>query len=466
MGTMDSSIILISLPALTNVFQTTPSIALWVALSYTLVMPSILLTLGRVADVLGRKNVYCWGFVVFTVGLALCSVAQDIFQLIFFRVIEAIGAAMLAASSNALITDSFPGNERGKAMGLNEAIAGVGLVSGPALGGLLLGVLDWRAIFYTRIPIGVLGSAAAWWLLKEEASSERHQRFDFWGAATLFVGLSTLLLAINQGEGKGWTSVFVLTFLATGVLLLLLFVVIESRVRQPVMQLSLFRNWPFATGNSMLFFYYMVAMAVAFLIPFYLISGAGRPPAQAGLLVMTSSAVLLLVSPISGWLSDRIGPKFPMTAGAGIQCLAAVLLSQLNIDSTVTDVVLRLALLGLGSGLFLSPGYSTVMGSVPRQRLGTASAMIATMRTVGFTFGLGIGGAVLASRTAYHLEELTSSGSGLPEVLRPLALVGGYHDTVLVTAGFSFVAMLISFAAWRKARPQGQGAVAESPPRT
>ncbi len=442
MGTMDSSIILISLPALTDVFHTSPSIVLWLTLAYNLVLTGTVLIMGRVADILGRKRVYSTGFIVFTAGLILSSLAQDVFQLIACRIFQAVGSAMLHSSANAIVTTIFPPKEKGKAMGILEAVAGAGLMAGPALGGMILDAFGWRAIFYLRIPISVIGSFAAWKLLKEMGSPEKNRGFDFRGAGLLFGGLSSLLFAVNQAQEKGWTSVFVLGFLAVGAAALAGFIRTEGRTPHPVVDLTLFRNRAFAAGNSMLILYHVGSAILLFTVPFFMIAAAGYSSSQAGLALMVFPMMLLLVAPLSGWLSDRIGSRLLTSVGLGLQCVGLFIVSRTGLDASLPDVVIRLALTGLGTGLFTTPAYNIILGSAPGNRLGTASAMIPTMRNVGGACGMAVGGAIFVSRKAYHLA---SSPAVLP-VGSPenLAIAGGFHDTLTVAALISATAVTVS----------------------
>ncbi len=457
-STMDSSIILISLPSLTQIFQTTPSVIVWLVLIYNLVLTATVLTMGRIADTLGRKRVYAVGFLIFTVGMALSSVAQNVYHLIGSRGFQAIGAAMMVSAGSAIITATFPEGEKGKALGISEAAAGVGLMCGPALGGLILDAFGWRAMFFLRLPIAIAGSIAAWKLLRDDpvASGQPRQGFDYLGAGLLSGGLASLLLAVNQQQARGWTSVFVLSFLAAAVLFLSAFVLIEKRLNHPVVDLSLFQSRSFATGNTMLFLYHLGSSILLFMMPFFLISAVGYSSSHAGLIVMILPMMLLLVAPMAGWLSDRLDPRLLTAVGLSLQCLGLLAISRLPADAGLLDVVPRLALAGVGTGLFTSPVYNSIMGAVPRQRLGTASAMIPTMRNIGIACGMAVGGAIFVSRKAYHLAYLPTVVS--PEATEKLSVVGGFQDTLLAAAAIAFAgAMVAIFGARGKSRRRRVG---------
>ena len=214
---MDASIVNISLPALVDVFDTGLSTVIWVLLAYMLTIAGLMLPLGKAGDTLGRKRVYTLGFALFTLGLALCALSQNITQLIIFRVIQGVGAAMIVAIGTAIVTATFPPQERGKAIGIMGTAVGLGLLSGPALGGWFIDTFGWRSIFYLRLPVSILGMAMAWVILREDNSSKSSKGFDFWGATTLFIGLASLLFALNQGQPRGWSSPLVLGFGAVGI---------------------------------------------------------------------------------------------------------------------------------------------------------------------------------------------------------------------------------------------------------
>jgi len=394
---LDASIIPIALPKLGEVFHAGPATVLWVFLIYLLAGTGLMLTIGRAGDILGRKRVYTTGCILFTLGLGLCALAQNITQLILFRLIESIGAAMIVALGIAIITASFPPWERGKALGILSAVVGVGLMLGPVLGGFLIDTLGWPSIFYVRLPIAVIGLALAWIMLREQPSAKSSNRFDLWGSLTLFGFLSCLLLAVNQGDLRGWTSFFVLALGTAAVAFLFLFLAVERRTAEPVVDLGLFRQRLFAaaTGSHLLF--YMAIIIVAFLMPFYLIQSAGYSSSMAGVLLITTPLLAVIVAPLSGRLYDRLGSFVLCFAGLGLTGLGLFLLSGLNSASTTGDVVLRLAVMGLGMGLFVAPNTSAIMGVVAQQRLGTASAMIATVRQIGMAIGLAIAGAIFVA---------------------------------------------------------------------
>jgi len=445
MATLDSSIVNISFPRLVQVFDTKPSIVLWVSVAYLLVSVGLMLTIGKMGDYLGRKRIYVAGFTLFTIGLGLCALSQSILQLILFRVIQAFGAAMTVSLSNAIITSAFPSEERGKALGIIGGMVSAGLLSGPVLGGFLLDTFDWQAIFYLRVPVGVLGIAMAMLLLREQTELDKNLKFDLTGAVTLFGSLSCLLMFFNFGGRMGFLSWQALILLCTGIILLGLFIYTERRALQPIIDLNLFRHRLFAAGNVSMGIMFVAISANTFLMPFYLINALSFSASKAGLLFAAVSVTTLLVGPVSGWLSDRIGYRILCTVGMALICISLFLFSRFSINSSEVDIIIRFVILGIGIGMFSSPNNSSIMGSVPRDKLGTGSAMIATTRQIGISSGIAIAGAIFTSRQAYHASQMAQQDIST-QLLDKITLVAGFQDALIVSAIFCTIAVVTSFA--------------------
>jgi EmrB/QacA subfamily drug resistance transporter len=433
MSTLDASIINITFPRLTKVFEIEPSVVLWVSVAYLLVSTSLMLTMGKIGDVFGRKRFYVLGFILFTAGLIFCSLSQNIVQLILARAFQGIGAAMLMALGAAIITDAFPDKERGKALGIWGAVVFAGLLTGPALGGLLLDLLDWRAVFYVRIPIGIIGLVMARVFLKEQKGSKIDFKFDLWGTVSLFGGLSCLFLFFNLGGRSGFLSPLTIILGCCALTLLVFFVLFENKSTHPILDFNLFRNRLFASGNISMGIMAFATAGYIFIMPFYLIDVLGHSASEAGLLFTVTSLTSLLIAPLSGWLSDKIGPMLLCTAGIALVCLALFLLRGLGIESSDTHIVLRLFILGLGIGMFNSPNNSSIMGSVPRDKLSTGSAMISTARQIGISSGIAIWGTIFTSRQFYYSSQLINDNID-PLSLEKLSLIGSFQDTVLIAA--------------------------------
>ena len=440
LGTMDSTMVNIAIPHFTQVFRVGPSVALWVALAFMLGSTGSMLTLGRAADVFGRKRVCVLGFLLVVVGLGLCALSQNIWQLIAFRVVQSIGAAMLVAVANAIITTAFPAEERGRAIGIAGIAVGAGLTSGPAIGGFLLDTLGWRAIFYVRLPFAIAALLLGVFVLREQGTGERRGHFDVKGALSLFLGLVSLLVGVNQGNTLGWTSPVVVACLAAGTGLFAAFIFIEMKVAQPVVALNLFRQRLFAVASASLAIVFVASRMANFVLPFLLIQALALAPLEAGLILMTTPLCMLLVSPLAGRLSDRIGSRLLTTAGLVAVSCGYFLVSRLGIDSSPHTIVLSLLLVGIGMGLFESPNSSSIMGSVPSRRLGTASAMIGTLRTVGQSTGIAIGGAIFAGSLTHH----ASGGVALASLAERQVVALAFHNTIVVAMVICACAALVA----------------------
>ncbi|MFC1988585.1 DHA2 family efflux MFS transporter permease subunit [Chloroflexota bacterium] len=443
MSTLDMGAVRVALPHLEQVFQTGPDTVIWVSLIWLLIGSGLMLALGRVGDTFGRKRLYTLGLAIFSLGLVLCSLAQNLIQLVVFRLIQASGAAMTIAIGNAILTTSFPSNERGKALGIIGAVVGLGQLCGPALGGLFLDLLGWRSIFYLRLPIGIISVAMAWALLKEQSSPKRMEKFDLLGAATFFFALTCLLLAITRGQSLGWFSPWVLSLGVAGALLLFFFLVVEQRAEQPVLDLRFFRSRFFSTASSSHVFLYMSTAVASFLMPFYLFQGLGFNTTKTGLLLVTIPAITLVVSPLSGRLSDKLGTRFLCALGLTLVSVGLFLLSGLGTSASIGNIVLYLAILGAGMGLFTAPNTSAIMGSVPSDRLGSASAMVGTLRQLGMSVGLAIASSVFAASQFSHAAQLTSEK--LPQdITERLSTISGFQDAAFVALVIAVIGLLVS----------------------
>ncbi|MBI3977767.1 MAG: MFS transporter [Chloroflexi bacterium] len=454
LGAMESSGIVVALPEFGRLFAAGPETVLWVVLAYTLTLTGFLLTAGRIADVVGRKRVYMAGFLVFTLALALSTLAQELWQLVACRVLQGLGGAMLISNGNAIITAAFPDDERGKALGLAESVVGAGLMLGPIAAGFLLDLLDWRAIFYARIPIGLVGLVLAWAVLRETARPLGRVRFDVGGALTLFGGLVCLMIAINQGHRLGWGSPALLALGAAAIALLALFLAIEARTPDPVIDLRLFRNRAFSAFSAVLLAYFIPYPAIPLVLPYYLVQGLAYTASAVGLFLAVIPILMFLLSPTVGTLSDRHGPWPLTTVGLALQAGGLFLISRLGADASGIQVVVALGVMGLGAGLFLTPTYSAVMGGVPPERIGTASALIATLRSIGMSTGQAMATAIFAVRRDFHELALAGSLDGVERGRQSLIL--GFQDAVLALGSIAVVGVAIAIL-FARPKPQRHG---------
>jgi EmrB/QacA subfamily drug resistance transporter len=442
LATIDGSIVNVALPTLVRELGADFATVQWVVLAYLLTLSTLLLSMGRLGDMVGKKPVYTAGFVVFTAGSVLCGLAPTVQWLVAFRVIQAVGASMTLALGMAIVTEAFPPSERGRALGLNGTMVSIGIVIGPTLGGLIIDSLSWNWIFFVNLPVGIAGTLMAWRFVPSLKPAGR-QRFDFAGAATLFGGVLALLLALTVGQRLGFGETRVLLLVAGSLALLAAFVAIERRSSQPMIDLGLFRNRLLSVNlvSGLLTFVSMGGTII--LMPFLLENVLGYSTRQVGLLMATVPLGIGVVAPISGALSDRVGTR-PITV-IGLLCMlfGFYAMSTVGLETTTLGFILSFLPVGVGMGIFQSPNNSAVMGSVPRQRLGVASGLLSITRTLGQTMGIAVVGALWASRTLFHHGFAVPGGAtGAPAG----AQVAGLHDTFLVVMGL--LAFALGLSVW------------------
>ncbi len=439
LSTIDGSIVNVALPTLEKALNTSFATVQWVVAAYLLVLTSLMLGVARLGDMIGKKRIYLTGMAVFTVGSVLCGLAPTVGLLIAFRVLQGIGAVMMQALGMAIVTEAFPPNERGRALGIIGTVVSLGISIGPTLGGVLIGTVGWRAIFLVNLPVGIVGFA----LVNHHVPDWRPtggQRFDMWGAVLVLLTLIAMALGLTFGPETGWGNPAIVALLAGAITGLVIFLFIESRLQQPMVDLSLFRDPLFSISLLTGFLVFMV-IAGMFVLPFYLERVKGLEPQQVGLFLTVVPAALGLTAPVAGALSDRYGSRGISLIGLVVIAFACFAISTLDEDTSTAGYIVRLLPLGLGAGLFQSPNNSAIMGAAPRERLGVASGLLALSRTFGQSTGLPLLGAVFASRV-YAVVDL---GSGLDAGdAPPWAIVAGIEAAFLVGAMIVAVGVILA----------------------
>jgi EmrB/QacA subfamily drug resistance transporter len=401
MTALDSSVVNTLLPVIRREFAAGLDTIQWVVTSYLLVMAGLLLTFGRLGDMRGHRPVYLAGFAVFLLGSVLAGAAPDELFLVAARALQALGGAMILANSPAILTAAFPPSQRGRALGLQATMTYLGLTAGPTVGGWMAEALGWRSVFYVNVPVGIAAAAVARRCLPDDrGGGGRRERFDFPGAALFTAGFTALLLALNQGHAWGWGSVRTLLLLAAAAALLAGFVRTELRSAEPMLDLSLFRIPTLSASTAAAVANYVCLYGVLFLLPLYLIQVRGLSPSRTGLLLSVQSVVMAVTAPLSGVLSDRVGSRAPGTIGMALLGCGLLLLSRLGLDTHAGWTAAALAIVGLGTGIFISPNTSALLGSAPAGRRGIASGVLATARYVGMAVGVALAGAVVTTVVA------------------------------------------------------------------
>jgi EmrB/QacA subfamily drug resistance transporter len=450
LATIDGSIVNISLPTLVNFFQTDFALVQWVVLSYLLTVTTLMLGVGRLADIYGKKPIYTTGFIVFTVGSVLCGLSPTIYTLIGFRVVQAVGASMIMALGMAIVTEAFPRSERGRALGISGTIVSVGIAVGPTLGGLIVQNLSWHWIFFVNLPIGIVGTLMVMRYVPA-FKPPGGQRFDYWGALTLCVSLLSLLIALTFGQRIGFGHPTVLLLLGAWIVFLALFILIELRHEQPMLDLRLFRRTLFSVSLATGFMIFICLMGTLILMPFYIQNVLGYDPQVTGLLMATVPVALGVIAPVSGSLSDRFGSRPITVAGLAVLTVGFLAVSSLDAETTTLGYVLRFLPVGLGVGIFQSPNNSAIMGAAPRDRLGIASGMLAVTRTLGQTTGIATLGALWAGQVFSYVGEVLPGGATAAPVE---AQVYGLRITFIIVSVIIFAALLLSIWGLREERKE------------
>jgi len=438
MTALDTSVVNTVLPVIGKTYQAQIASVEWVVTVYLLGLSALLLSFGRLGDLRGHKIIYTLGFFVFVGSSMLCGLAPNLLILVIFRMLQAVGAAMLAANSPAILTKIFPVEQRGQALGLQATMTYLGLTIGPSFGGWLASSAGWRSVFYINLPVGILAIWLSWRSIPNDTVSKPNEQFDWQGAIVFIAGLVALLLGLNQGHNWGWGSLPILLLLGGAIYLLGLFVWIERRAMNPLVDLDLFKRRNFSLTISSAVLNYISVYSVIFLMPFFLIQGRSLSPAEAGLLLTAQPVVMAIVAPLSGIISDRRGTRIPTIVGMAILAFGLLLLSRLRAESSVMSIIIALAVVGLGTGTFISPNNSALMGSAPRHRQGIAAGILATARNFGMVLGVGISGAIFSTLIAQGQASTAVGEAG------GVVFFSAIQTSFIVAAGIALVGVITS----------------------
>jgi EmrB/QacA subfamily drug resistance transporter len=434
MAAIDASIVVLALPSILRSLHASLVTVTWVTMGYILTSCIALTVCGRLADMFGRVRMYNLGFLVFTVGSVLCALAFSGLWLILFRLVQGAGAAMLIANSMAILTEAFPANERGRAMGINSVTWALGGLLGPLFGGLILATTNWRWIFLVNLPIGALGTIWGYVALHELSHPSDREPLDVPGIALFGGGLFCLLYGLTQSVSWGLASPRLWLLFAAFLILQSLFYLRERSAPAPLLDLSLFRSRIFSLTIAATTLESLAVFAINFLVVFYLQGVKGVAPLHAALLILPLAAVQSLLSPVGGALSDRFGARFPASAGLIIEAAGCVVLAALAPASPYWLLFAGLVIFGSGAGIVWTAQTNAAMGTAPLRRLGITSATLATFRQCGmvtsYALALAVAAATVPKALAGSIFLGTSATFGGPQ-MAPFA--SGMHSALLVS---------------------------------
>jgi EmrB/QacA subfamily drug resistance transporter len=408
---LDNTVVNVALPSIQRDLHASLSGLEWTVNAYTLTFAVLLVTGGRLGDILGRRRMFLGGVVAFALSSAAIGLAPNDALLVAGRAIQGIGAAFMMPGTLSIITVTFPAEERGKAIGTWAGVSALALAVGPVVGGALTEYVSWRAIFFLNLPVAVGAVAVTLFAAQESRDESTRHTIDWAGIAALSLGLAALVLALVEGNSWGWGSTRILALLATTVVGLVAFALLEPRVREPMVDFGLFRSKTFLGANLVAFVVTFAMLAMFFFLALYMQNMLGYSAVETGVRFLPATLMIVAVAPIAGRLADRVGPRLPMVAGLLITSLSLFIETRIGANTGYELLLPSFILLGLGMALVMSPMSTAGMNSVPPQKAGVASGILSMSRMVGGTFGVAVIGALFQHLASSRLsDELAGTG--------------------------------------------------------
>ena len=447
----------IALPRIAEYFSASIPTVQWITLSHVLGTSALLMPMGRLSDMIGRKRVFTSGLLIFIIGALLGGSAQTLRVLVAAKVVQGAGLACIQANAMAIIAAAFPDHERGKALGLYLMLIGAGSVTGPILGGLLVSALGWRAFFFATIPLALLSIAAVTVVLRSDGPDTREMsggpRFDWLGAAMSSGSLVSFLLAMTNGYRAGWTSASIVAGFGTALVLLIAFVLWELRAADPMLDLRSFRSRGFSLVISAKALSSFGTATAFFLMPFYLVQVLGHDPGRAGLVLGLASASLVLSGTIGGRISDSVGTRWPGMIGMLSATAALLLLSRLTVDSSIILVAIGMVMLEGGSGAFSASNSNAALSSMGRDRYSIITSIVNLARTSATLTGIAVATTIVTLTMAAlgHEPSLGAVSLGGDQEGVAEAFVTGMRRALLVASVFVFSAFALT---WLRHEPR------------
>ena len=456
---LDNTVVNVALPSIQQDLGIGISELEWVVNAYALTFGVLLLTGGKLADLLGRRAIFIAGLVVFTGASLWCGLAGGPGSLIAARTVQGVGAALMNPATLSIITATFPPKERGQAIGIWAGVSALALAIGPLLGGLIVDNINWHWIFYVNVPVGVVGIVVSYFFIKESRDTSHEQSIDLPGLVTSGASLLALSYALIEGNNHGWTSPEILGLFAGAAVLLAAFILLEMRQRLPMLDLSLFKIGSFVGANLVAMLVSLGMFGVFFYISLYVQNILGYSPTKAGAIFLPMTILIILVAPIAGKLSDRIGSRWLMGAGMGILGVSLLLYQRIGLHTGFWSLLPQLLLGGLGMALTMSPMTSAAMGSVPIDKAGVGSGVLNSFRQVGGSLGIAVLGTVAATVTTSQLRNGPLTRAALSN-----GLTAGYAMAFEIASGIAFAGFLVALVTIRRRKvtvtPESEGIAA------
>ena len=439
---LDNTVVNVALPSIERDLHVSVSSLEWIVTAYALTFAALLITGGKLGDLIGRRRTFVIGIAIFTLSSLACGLAPSAGFLIGARAVQGVGAALMNPASLSIITATFPPRERGQAIGIWAGVSAMALAIGPLVGGLIVDNINWNWIFFINVPVGIAGVIVSQLVIKESKDTSHEQSIDLPGLVTSGAGLFALTYALIEGNKHGWTSPEILGLFAAAAVLLVAFVLLEHFQRLPMLDLSLFKNGSFVGANLVAMLVSLGMFGVFFFVSLYIQNILGWTPTQAGASFLPMTILIILVAPLAGKASDRIGSRWLMGAGMTLVGISLLLYQRVGLDSTFWTLLPAMLLGGVGMALTMSPMTAAAMHSVPVDKAGVGSGVLNSFRQLGGSLGIALMGAILAS---YVSVAPTS-----PEA--PQQFVNGLHAALLVAAGITFAAAVVSIVLVRTAK--------------
>ena len=445
---LDNTIVNVALPSIQRDLHIGISELEWIVNGYALTFAVLMLTGGKLADLFGRRFIFIVGLLIFTASSLACGLAPNAHFLIGARVAQGVGSALMNPATLSIITATFPPRQRGMAIGIWAGTSAMALAIGPLVGGLITQYINWSWIFFINVPVGVLGVVVARLVITESRDTSAEQRLDLPGLLTSAIGLFGLTYALIEANNYGWTSVRILALFGVAAVGLAAFVALELRQRIPMLDLSLFKNSTFAGANAVMMLVALAMFGVFFYVSLYMQNILHYSPTKAGATFLPMTILIILIAPLAGKYSDRVGSRWLMGGGMTLVAGSLVIFSRLGLHGTFWDLLPGLLIGGVGMALVMTPATAAAMGSVEVDKAGVGSAVLNSMRQVGGSLGIAIMGAIVAA--SVHVRPTNP--------LAAAEFVRGFQHSLVVAAAIAFSAAIVAVATVRKYRHAGEPA--------